>query len=247
MTWVAVAVGGATIVAGGIQADASRRAANRQADAASQANQLTAEQYQQTRTDLMPWMNAGRSQLPWLQAGAQPGGWAVRPFTLQDFQASPSYQFNLDQGMQAINKAAAARGNYYAPQTLQDVAKFSQGLASNEYLNAYNMFNQNQANQWNREFALAGTGQNAAAQTGAFGANATNMMGQNLIGAGNAQAAGIVGQANAWTGAGSDIYNAWLTNQILRQTVASNQASLYGAPATGGGTYGFGGVGGAPY
>lgn len=228
MTWVAVAIAGGAIVGGLVTSDASRRAANKQADAASQANQLAAEQYQQTRTDLMPWMRAGQQALPQLQAGTQPGGWAVQPFGLQQFHQSPAYQFNLQQGMQAIDKAAAARGNYYAPATLEDVAKFSQGLVSNEYMNAYNMYNQDVNNQWGRLFALSGSGQAAANQTGAFGANATNIMGQNTIGAGNAQAAGTIGQANAITGSMGDIYNAWLTNQILRQGVGASQASLYG-------------------
>src|SRR6266852_1438210 len=73
------------------------------------------------------------------QAGMAPGGGPggfgslTQPFGMAQFQQSPGYQFNLSQGQMAIDKAAASRGNFYAPQTLQDVSKFSQGLASNEF------------------------------------------------------------------------------------------------------------------
>ncbi len=160
-------------------------------------------------------------------AGATQNSPLLAPFSLRDFQESPSYQFNLHEGLDAINKSAAARGNYYAPQTLQDVAKYSQGLAGNEFNNAYGMYNQNQQNVWNRLFQLQGSGQNAAAQTGAFGANATNVSGQNMIGAGNAQAAGIVGAANAINGGVGDYYNQWLTSQIL----GGRNQSIYNSPS----------------
>lgn len=335
MTWVAVAtIAGGAIVSG----LASQSAADTQANAAQQAGQQSLAQYQQTRSDLMPWQTAGKTGLASLMnlsgqsqgplsipqslmnsgvasgqtgsvnpgqfmkttlkddapawfvgpgqqapknyvnratgewgpgtdpaviakytnqsfdqagyqaaiqhsqgqqqtaptqagtqqqnpnasassqlAGATQNSPLLAPFSLKDFQESPAYQFNLDQGMQAINKAAAARGQYYAPQTLQDVSKYTQGMADNEFNNAYNMYNNNQSNVWNRLYALQGTGQSAAAQTGAFGANAANTAGQATMAAGNAQAAGTVGVANAITGATGDLYNQWLTSQILNQ------------------------------
>lgn len=77
------------------------------------------------------------------------------------------------------------------------------------YQQAYNIFSNNQANQFNRTAAVAGFGQTAANQLGSSGlgyaglnAN-TNANGANTIGgfytqAGNANAAGSVGSANAW-------------------------------------------------
>lgn len=154
----------------------------------------------------------------------------LKPFSLADFQESPAYQFNLNEGRKAIEKSAATRGMYYAPQTLQDVAKYSQGLASNEFNNAYNQYNQNMKNVWDRLYALSGSGQNAAAQTGAFGTTVGGQVGENTIGAGNAQAAGAVGQANAITGALGTGYNAYVMNQIL----ANNQRPTYTGSQTGG-------------
>jgi hypothetical protein len=158
---------------------------------------------------------------------AQPregGGSLLKPFSLADFQESPAYQFNLEQGEKAINKGASARGMYYAPQTLQDLGRYSQGVASNEFQNAYSNYNTNMNNIWNRLYALSGTGQNAAAQTGAYGANMANQVGANMIGAGNAGAAGVVGAANAIGGGIGDAYN----NYLLSQVLAQNQRPNYG-------------------
>ena len=140
-------------------------------------------------------------------------GSLLRPFSLADFQASPAYNFNLEQGQNAINKGASARGNYYAPQTLQDLGKYSQGMASNEFQNAYSNYNTNMNNVWNRLYGLSGSGQNAAAQLGGFGANAANQVGQNTMGAANAQAAGTMGVNNALQGGIQNAYWQYLNNQ----------------------------------
>ncbi len=157
-------------------------------------------------------------------------GQLTHQFNLQDFQESPAYQFNLQQGKLALDKASAARGKFYAPSTLQDIAKFSQGMASNEYQNAYSNYNSNMQNIFNRLYSLSGSGQNAAAQTGAFGTNAANQAGQNTIGAGNATAAGIVGGTNALVGGANNYAN----NQILQQILARNQGSTVGGDIGGG-------------
>ena len=154
-------------------------------------------------------------------------GLLTKPFGLEDFQESPAYQFNLNEGRKAIEKAAASRGTLYAPTTLQDIGKYSQGVASNEWNNAYGQYNQNMKNIWDRLYALSGSGQNAAAQQGAFGTTVGGQIGENMMGAGNAQGAGIMGGANAFTGAMGQGYNAFMMNQLLQ----NNQRGV----STGGG------------
>lgn len=237
MSWVAVAVGGGAILglAGGVMgADASRSAANTQADATRNATAVENQQFNQTQTNLAPWLQSGQTSLAELsQQFGGAGSPGNTPFGLQQFQASPAYKFNLDQGMQAINKGANARGNFYAPQTLQDLSKFAQGTASNEFQNAFSNYNTQNNNLFTRLQNLSGSGQNAAAQLGGFGAGVAGQVGSNMIGAGNAQAAGIVGQANAIGGAGAGVYNAAIMQQILGQ----QQNGLYntgGGAGTGG-------------
>lgn len=177
--------------------------------------------------------------LPQIQAHGQDAnfGSLAKPFSLSDFQASPAYNFNLEQGMNAINKGAAAKGNLYAPQTLQDLGKFAQGTASNEYQNAFSNYNTNQNNLFGRLQTLSGGGQNAAANLGGFAAQTAGQIGGNMMGAGNANAAGIVGGANAISGGIGDYYNYQLMQQILKQ----QQTPTYGVNAGAGGGSVFGG------
>jgi hypothetical protein len=220
MTWVATAIAGSAVL-GGVASYAGGRA---QANAANHATDVSAQQYQQTRSDLMPWQNAGNMALSQINQGLQPGGQFSHQFGLQDFQASPAYNFNLEQGKLALDKASAARGKYYAPSTLQDIAKFSQGLASNEYQNAFSNYNTGINNIYSRLYGISGQGASAANQTGQYGTQVAGQIGQNITGAANAQAAGMVGVANAATGGVGNYLNYDLTQQIL----ARNQGSSVG-------------------
>ena len=212
MSWIAVAIGGGALI-GGI---ASMEAGRKQSNAADRSADIQLQMYNQTRSDLGPYRNAGSASLAQLQGlTSGPNAPLLRPFTMQDFQESPAYQFNLGEGLKAINKGAAARQRFYAPATLQDIAKFSQGLASNEFQNSYNMFRNNQGDVYERLYGMAGMGQNAAAMTGNAGVAAARGAGESLMGGANARAAGLVGAANAVTGAAGDIYNNFLMNRIL--------------------------------
>jgi hypothetical protein len=51
------------------------------------------------------------------------------------FQAGPGYQFALDQGLQALNRNAASRGMLASGNNTQDILKYSQGLANQEFNN----------------------------------------------------------------------------------------------------------------
>lgn len=53
-------------------------------------------------------------------------------------QNDPGYQFRLQQGQQALERSAAAKGTLLTGGTLRDVQDYAQGLASNEYQNVYN-------------------------------------------------------------------------------------------------------------
>jgi hypothetical protein len=130
----------------------------------------------------------------------------------------PAFKFRMQQGMDAIQKSAAAKGTLLTGGTMKDLTGFAQGLASEEYdklygrnLGEYQManqiYNQNQSNQFGRLSSLSSLGQNAAANVGnqasSFAGNAADL----ITGAGNAQAAGQVGSANAWGGAFGNIGN----------------------------------------
>ncbi len=56
----------------------------------------------------------------------------------QGFQSSPGYGFQRQQGQDAINRAAAAGGGLGSPGEMQEMAKFTQGLANQDYGNYMN-------------------------------------------------------------------------------------------------------------
>ncbi len=135
-------------------------------------------------------------------------GSLLRRFTMDDYLEDPGYQFRLQQGEQAINRAAAAAGRYDSGRALKDLNEFNSGLASQEFGNAYNRWNNDQTNIFNRLSGVAGTGQQATNQLAHYGANMTNNIAGNIVGAGNAAAAGQMGAANAWSGALGNTTNA---------------------------------------
>lgn len=128
----------------------------------------------------------------------------VAPNNLTE-QNDPGFQARLKMGTDALQRSAAARGTLLTGGLLKSLDRYAQDYASNEYNNvynralgeyqqAYNIFEGNQGNLFNRLSSLSSIGENAAAGVG----NAQ-------IGMGNANAAGSINQGNI---AGNTINNA---------------------------------------
>ncbi len=52
---------------------------------------------------------------------------------VQAYQTSPGYQFQLDQGLQALERSASARGMLASGNTSADILGYAQGLANQDY------------------------------------------------------------------------------------------------------------------
>jgi hypothetical protein len=209
MSWVAVAIGGSGLLGAG----ASIFGGNKQGKVAQQAARQQFAMYEDQKARMDPYAHTGiqaTKQLDQMVTG--PDAPLMQRFGLDQFQQSPSYQWQLEQGLNAINKGANARGNYYAPQTLQDLGKFQQGLASTDFNNAYNQYMGQNQQQFNMLNALAGSGQNAAALTGTMGGQAAGLAGNFMTGGAAAQAGGYMGAANALGGGAMGLagYNQYL-------------------------------------
>ena len=63
MSWVAVAIGGASVASGLLGSSASKSAANAQAGATQAGIDEQRRQFDITREDMMPWLDTGRSSL----------------------------------------------------------------------------------------------------------------------------------------------------------------------------------------
>ena len=219
---------GTSIWSGNKQADAASDAAKLQAAGQAAALEELKRQFDLSRADQMPWLTAGKDSLAQLSALMAPGGALTRKFGAADFEADPGYQFQLAEGEQAANRAAAARGGYNSGRTLKELMRYGQGLASTTYQDAYNRYNTDQSNLYNRLAGIAGTGQTAATTLGNAGANYAANVGNTLTGGANAQAAsriaganartsGYMGAANAITGGINNYQQSQLLSQLLRQ------------------------------
>ena len=215
MSGIATAVVGGAVI-GGVgaylggkeQANAARDAAGASADAAQVQANLQRYMYDQTRSDQAPWREAGQNALSQLNAGTAAGGDLMRSFTMADYEADPGYAFRQSEGMKALERSAAARGGALSGGAMRGLQRFGQGLASEEYGNAFNRYQTNQTNRFNRLASIAGLGQASNTATGQAGsnyantiagisqANATNQ-GNAILAAGNARASGYAGIGNA--------------------------------------------------
>jgi len=154
------------------------------------------------------------------------------------YQQSPGYQWQLSQGLGAISNAASAQGGIQSGNTLKALQTYGQGLANQDFQQAYNnyaanygnAYNSAQANantSFNRLQTLAGSGQNAAANLGSLSSQTAAQVNNNIIGAGNANAAGIVGAGNAATG-GLNSLASLLTNPQYAYLFGGSQAGTSG-------------------
>jgi hypothetical protein len=177
-------------------------------------------------------------------------GSLMQPWTEQ-FQAptdvteknDPGYQFRLNEGMKALQRSAASKGDLLSGGTAKGLERYGQDYASNEYQNVYNrslgeyqqkynINQQNQANQFNRLASILGVGQTSAGQLQSAGQNFANsgstilnnvgsQVGNDINNAAAARASGYVGAGNAWSsgisGLGNNISQLSLLSQLLKK------------------------------
>ena len=205
---VAAAMVGAAAVGAAGSAYSSKqagKAAKTQAASADRASQIQQENFEQTRKDLMPYKQAGDTSLSQLMGQMTPDGYFNQTYTGQDIYSDPSYQFRLQQGQDAIQSSAAAKGGLLTGATLKALQNYGQESASQEYSNAYNRFNADQTNRYNRLSNLVGIGQNAAAQVGNAGAQTAQAVANNTMAGANSIAAGQVASANNWANTANNL------------------------------------------
>ena len=184
---------GAGIAGSAISANANKQAAQMQADAAMKANEVQKEMYDRTRADQQPWMSNGLTAFNGMQnADFQ------RDFTANDFTKDPGYDFRMQQGQQALERSAAARGGLQSGATLKALTRYGQDFASNEYNNAYNRFNADRDRRFGRLSEMAGFGQRASGIAANAGQHYADAASANYIGAADARAAAKMKTGDMW-------------------------------------------------
>jgi hypothetical protein len=115
-------------------------------------------------------------------------GSLLKNFGMDDYQADPGYQFRLSEGNKALERALASRGQFSSmnPAAAKALQDFGQQSASQEYGAAYDRYNMDQGNIFNRLAAITGIGQTATGQLTGQGNQYANTATDILTGQGNA-------------------------------------------------------------
>ena len=224
MPWVA-AVGA---VAGSlITSSAMGDAASTQADATNQANKTQLDQFNQTRQDNMPALDARNASLARMRellgvggnSQAQGYGSLGGGINPGDVTQDPGYQFGMQQGQTALNNQLGARGMRNSGAALKAASRFGTDYATTKYDQAFNRQVANRSAQLNPLQSLAGLGQTGASTIAGAGMNAANIISGNQTAQGNALGASQIAQANALS-SGINQLGGWYASQ--NQQPASN-------------------------
>lgn len=189
------------VAAAGVTAAAGLAGSAMQSSAAKSGQNQAQAQFAAQRSDLAPYRDASVQTL-----GAQTdllglNGPDAANAAFANYQTSPGYQWQLDQGLRAVDAGAAAKGLLRSGATLKAEQTFGQGLADQDFTNYYN-----------RLYNLSQLGENAAAG----GASTANAAGASANAAGNTQAS-IYGDAAKGLGADANTllnnptFQKWLT------------------------------------
>jgi len=196
----ALVVGGSSIVGGIMGSRAARDAANTQANAIRDQIAEQRRQFDIQNEQLAPYRELGYTALnditgrkDFLTSQFGPDQYAQ--------YLDPSYNFRFQQGQRAAQNAMNAGGGLLSGNTLRGLTEYGQGAASQEYANAFNRFQTERGNIYNTLAGMAGIGQTGQSQANQLAQNYMNAQTQLGVGLGQVQAAGTIGQANAYSNA----------------------------------------------
>jgi hypothetical protein len=114
--------------------------------------------FQFIEEELRPFIDVGQESIGTLGEEIDE---LTRPFSAEDFQADPGFQFRIEQGEKGINNFLSSRGLATSGRAGKELTRFNQGEATNEFDRAFNRFQTTQGNRFNRLLALSNVGQDA--------------------------------------------------------------------------------------
>jgi hypothetical protein len=227
-TGTALAIGaGAGLAGSSMQARAARKAADTQAAAADRAMAQEMAMYEQSREDLAPYRELGYTALGDIESRI--------PFFTSQFgdeqlaqYLDPSMDFRRRLGEQTTARMLNVGGGAISGNTLRGLEDYGQNLASTEYGNAFNRFQNERTNIYNTLANIAGMGQGAVNTGVTAGQNFAGSQTGLITGQAAAQAAGGVGAANAYSGALGNAGNMMYLNSLLGNRPPGTAVTDYG-------------------
>jgi len=153
----------------------------------------------QQRSDFEPWRNTGEKALNSIWEGIQSGAFTPGNINLED---DPGYQVRMQEGIDAVDASASARGRLLSGAQNKALTQFGQEQGSKEYAAAYARDANKKANQFNMLSGLSQGGQSSAA--------------------GQAQASSQLAQTS-----GNIMANTGRSQNIMNQNIGNARASAY--------------------
>ena len=128
----AAGVSAAAGIAGGIMQSNAVKSGQSQANAAIQQGVTTAT------NQLSPWTTAGQPALQQESDLLGLNGQDAANAAMSTYQTSPGYQWQMQQGLRAVDAGQAAQGMARSGATLKAEDTFAAGLANSDFTNYYN-------------------------------------------------------------------------------------------------------------
>jgi hypothetical protein len=169
-----------------------------------------------------PMQDGGSMQFSVAGGGAGAPGQVMQGSGTPDFSAfyqTPDFLVARDEGIQGLDRGAAARGRLYSGGADADRMRFASNLGTQAF-----------GNFTNNLFRLAGIGGQANSQLNSLGQNTAGQVGSQFNNIGQARASGYVNQGNAWgnalNGIGSSFGDYWGSRGGGANSYANNPTYL---------------------
>ena len=222
MPWGIAAIGGVSSLFGGAGDSSGAKA---QAAIAQQQLEWTKKVYGNAQKDIKPYTHLGEvsakgyeSSLPYLTSQYGMEDYKKSPLytpmvrNLAELQATPGYQFQLQQGLQGVQQGAAAKGGLLSGAAGQAMNNYAQGQAAQGYQSAWERAQKAYGTAFNQDLnqkAQIGTmylepaklGQNSVLGLGQIGVNAATAMQPAYQALGEANSASAMAPWTAASGA----------------------------------------------
>jgi hypothetical protein len=234
---------GGSILGGLMGSSSAKKAAEAQAAAAREALALQKRMYEETTARNQPFYASGvgaNNRLATLlgtsgNAGDADYGSMSRNFSMDDYlnNQDPGYQFQLTQGMNALNAQNAATGGSQSGASMKAATRYGVDYGSTKYKEAFDRFRSNRGDIYSMLSGQGNVGLNAANNTATAGNNYATGGGAAIGNIGAANASGYMGSSNAYSNAISNAMNNY-NNLSMMNRLFPGQGSTQPMPSAGG-------------
>lgn len=159
---------------------------------------LQKEIFTSNKAGAKPWIKAGKEALKTVTQKMADGSWDMSKYGMDDLVEDPGYQFRLQQGERALDRAASARGKFLSGDQLKFLDDYNQESASQEFGNAYARTRTNDLDEYGRLMDASEAGRGSQAALSGVATNYANASGNILANQGAQAGAAAVNTGNIW-------------------------------------------------